>query len=62
MKEELLILESLEELTLLSVEDYNKKVEIMVELNELYANEELQWAQMSNERWLLQGDNNTAYF
>jgi hypothetical protein len=29
---------------------------------ELYANEELHWHQRSNEKWLLQGDNNTSFF
>lgn len=62
LQEELLVLEILKELTPLHVETYNHRVEILAELYELYADEELHWLQFSNERWLLQGDNNTAYY
>lgn len=62
LEEELLVLESLEEITPLDVEAYNCKVEILVELHELYVEEELHWIQSANERWLLQRDNNTDYF
>lgn len=43
------------------MEAYNRKVEIISELYELYVDEEVQWLQYSNERWLLKGDNNTAF-
>ena len=57
-----MVLESLKELTSLYVEAYIRKVEILVELNKLYIEEELLWAQKCNGRWLLKGDNNIAYF
>jgi mannosylglycoprotein endo-beta-mannosidase len=35
---------------------------IMVELMEIYKEEELLWYQKSHEKWLLEGDLNTRYF
>lgn len=59
---ELQILESLEELTILDPMTYKKKVDKLVELHDLYAEEEMHWFKMTSERWLIQGDNNTYYF
>lgn len=44
------------------MEAYNCKVEIPSELYELYADEEVQWLQYFNDRWLLKGDNDTTFY
>lgn len=62
LKEELASIEKVEETSCLSPELYTTKVDIQVELNDIYADEELAWAQKSHERWILEGDQNTAYF
>lgn len=41
---------------------YKRKLDILVELNNMYVEEELHWHHMSNERWLLKGNNNTDFF
>lgn len=43
------MLESLEELTALDSTTYRKKVEILVELHNLFADEELHWFKMTSE-------------
>ena len=62
LREELEHLEYLEETDVLSPELYSRKVEILVELNNLLIEEEMAWLQISHENWLLKGDRNTEYF
>ena len=62
LKEELAILKELGETENLSVGRFIRKSQINKELQELYAEEELQWLQKSHERWLLYVDQNTGYF
>jgi hypothetical protein len=52
----------MEEESGLSPEMFVRKSQIFVELQNLFAEEELQWIQKSHERWLLCGDQNTSYF
>ena len=61
LKEELANLDTIEEIGPLSPEDYIRRTNILLELHEIYADEELYWLQRSNERWLLKGDQNSAY-
>ena len=62
LQEELGILESIEESQDLSPNQLLRKSDIQVMLLKMYEEEELYWHQRSNERWLLKGDNNTAFF
>lgn len=62
LKDELQALETLEEISELSPEAYERKSMVQVELQELHAEDEMLWLQRSHERWLLQGDNNTSFF
>ena len=62
IKLELQELEKLEETDGLCGDAYTRKLDILVELNKMYVEEELHWHQFSNERWLLKGDNNTGFF
>ena len=62
LREELTFLEEAEEQDVLSPELFARKVDVLAELNELTVNEELYLLQQSHERWLLQGDMNTAYY
>ena len=62
LKEELSVLELLEEDGSLLPEQCVRKNLIQNELHLLYAEEELQWFQKSHKKWLLQGDQNTSYF
>jgi mannosylglycoprotein endo-beta-mannosidase len=39
-----------------------RKIDINVQLFNLYAEEELMWYQKSHEKWILEGDLNTSYF
>ena len=41
---------------------YSRKMDANFELHELLVNEEIFWLQQSNERWLLKGDLNTAFY
>uniref|UniRef100_A0A453J5C2 Reverse transcriptase domain-containing protein n=1 Tax=Aegilops tauschii subsp. strangulata TaxID=200361 RepID=A0A453J5C2_AEGTS len=59
---ELQELELLEEQYDLCGEVYTRKLNILVELNSIYLEEESCWHQKSTERWLLKGDNNTDFF
>ena len=43
-------------------EAYTRKLNILVELNDMYTEEETHWHQFSSGRWLLKGDNNTDFF
>lgn len=43
-------------------EAYTRKLNILVELNDMYTEEETHWHQFSSGRWLLKGDNNTGFF
>ena len=52
----------MEEVGPLDPETYERRTTLSVELNDILADEELLWLQHSNERWLLKGDHNTAYF
>jgi hypothetical protein len=62
LKEELELLESMEEESCLSLEMFVRKSQIFVELQNLLVDEELQWIQKSLEKWLLCRDQNTSYF
>ena len=62
IKLELQELKGLEETVGLCGEAYTRKLEILIELNNMYVEEDLYWHQFSNERWLLKGDNNTNFF
>jgi hypothetical protein len=62
LKEELENLESMEEESSLTPELFVQKSQIFVELQNLFADEELQWIHKSHEKWLLSGDQNTSYF
>jgi hypothetical protein len=62
MKEELAMLEAFEEDNVLSPDLFVRKSNIYVELQNIFAEEELQWVQRSHEKWLLCGDQNTSYF
>ena len=46
----------------LSPDDFVRKSSILVELFNMYAEEESYWHQRAHSRWLLQGDSNTSYF
>lgn len=62
LKEEFVGIESWEEVAVLFPGMFGRKVVIRSELDELYVDEELSWAQKSHENWVLKGDQNTTYF
>src|ERR1041385_4797607 len=62
LREKSSIIEELEETDPLTPQSLCEKMEILVDLNELLVNEELYLLQQSHEKWLLQGDQNTAYY
>jgi hypothetical protein len=62
LKEELVSLEEKEESVPSSPDDFVRKTNILVELHNIYADEEIYWLQRSSEKWLLHGDQNSAYF
>lgn len=62
LKIELASIEEWEETTILTPELFGRKIQIQVELDALYADEELEWMQKSHQNWILKGDQNTAYF
>ena len=55
-------MEKLEETEPLTPDLYEKRTNLCAELNDILADEELFWLQHSNERWLLKGDQNTAFY
>jgi hypothetical protein len=55
-------LENLEEDNVLPGPLFTRKGEIQFKLMKIYEEEELYWFRRSSEKWLLEGDNNTAYF
>jgi hypothetical protein len=55
-------LENLEEDNVLPGPLFARKGEIQFKLMKIYEEEELYWFSRSSEKWLLEGDNNTAYF
>jgi hypothetical protein len=55
-------LEALEEDNVLPGPLFARKGEIQYKLMKIYEEEELYWFSRSSEKWLLEGDNNTAYF
>jgi mannosylglycoprotein endo-beta-mannosidase len=59
---ELESLESLEEFCMLTGDQYDRKGTIQFHLMQIYEGEEFFWKERSSENWLLQGDNNSAYF
>jgi mannosylglycoprotein endo-beta-mannosidase len=61
-KEELACEERDKESAPLSPSEYIRKTEILVELHNIYADEEIYWLQKTTERWLLKEDHNSAYF
>jgi hypothetical protein len=62
LKEELFSMEEKEESVPLSPDEFVRKINILVELHNIYADEEIYWLQRSSEKWLLHGDQNSAYF
>jgi hypothetical protein len=59
---ELEFLEVLEEDNILSGDQYARKGTIQDNLMKIYEEEEDFWFDRSSKKWLLEGDNNTAYF
>jgi mannosylglycoprotein endo-beta-mannosidase len=59
---ELEILEILEEDNILNGDQYARKGVIQATLMQIYEEEEAFWFERSSKKWLLEGDNNTAYF
>ena len=59
---ELADLEKIEEEFGLSSSQLDRKVWLLCENLKSLEQEELYWFERSHETWLLQGDNNTAYF
>jgi hypothetical protein len=59
---ELEILEILEEDNILTGDQYARKGLIQAILMQIYEEEEAFWFERSSKKWLLEGDNNTAYF
>uniref|UniRef100_A0ACD5TXL0 Uncharacterized protein n=1 Tax=Avena sativa TaxID=4498 RepID=A0ACD5TXL0_AVESA len=59
---ELEYLELIEEETLLTREKFQRKIFIQLKLMKIYEEEEFFSFSRSSSKWLLQGDNNTAYF
>jgi hypothetical protein len=55
-------LEALEKDNILSGPLFARKGEIQFKLMKIHEEEELYWFSRSSEKWLLEGDNNTAYF
>lgn len=62
LEEELTSLEELEELNLLSIEQWQRKTWVSSEILKLLEQEELDWYNRSHETWLLSGDLNTKFF
>ena len=62
IKEELEEIEKIEEGEPLTPELYEKRTTLCAKLNDILAGEELFWLEHSNERWLLKGDQNTAFY
>jgi len=62
LKDELLILEQLEEDNLLSIDQLQQKVHIIHTIMKMCEEEELYWFKRSHEKWLLEGDVNTEFF
>lgn len=55
-------LEVLEEENNLSNEQLALRIDLQIQLFDIYDEEELFWNKNSSEQWLLHGDNNTCYF
>jgi hypothetical protein len=62
LREELLILEQIEEENFLSLEEMHRKVHINTMLLDILEEEELYWVKRSHEKWLHEGDNNPEFF
>ena len=62
IREELANIEKEEEEGMIHPGMFCRNTELLVELNEILVNEELFLLQQYNERWLLKGDSNTAYY
>jgi hypothetical protein len=59
---ELEFLEMVEEDNILTGDQYARKGLIQATLMQIYEEEEAFWFERSSKKWLLEGDNNTAYF
>jgi hypothetical protein len=46
----------------LSAEQWRSRYELENKLEEIYNKEEIYWQQRGNNRWLLEGDNNSKNF
>uniref|UniRef100_A0A0A9H5S4 Reverse transcriptase domain-containing protein n=1 Tax=Arundo donax TaxID=35708 RepID=A0A0A9H5S4_ARUDO len=55
-------LEALEETATLPDDLEKMRVDLQVELMQIYSNEELHWYKRTHSNWLLKGDNNTDFF
>ena len=62
LQDGLLDIEQMEEDALLSLNMYNRKVEIQSNILKMLEEDELYWFKRSHEKWLHEGDNNTEYF
>jgi len=62
LREELSVLEKLEEESPLSAQHLERKTFILAEISRLMEEEELYWHKRSNNKWLLEGDLNTGFF
>jgi hypothetical protein len=46
----------------LSAEQWRSRYEMENKLEEIYNKEEIYWQQRGNNRWVLEGDNNSKFF
>jgi len=62
LQEELLSLETMEEVQVLDLTQLHRKMWVQKRILEILEEEELYWFRRSHQNWLLKGDNNTDFF
>ena len=62
LQEELLSLETMEEVQVLDLTQLHRKMWVQKRILEILEEEELYWLRRSHQNWLLKGDNNTDFF